>query len=45
SSNKNCIYYLKLAFAWICGIKNQDVNDNEAAAVSEIPPLAQINSF
>ncbi|CAF2752682.1 unnamed protein product, partial [Rotaria sp. Silwood2] len=44
-SKKNFAYYLKLAVSWICGVEHQGEDDDEAAVVPALPPLASENEF
>ncbi|CAF2951834.1 unnamed protein product [Rotaria sp. Silwood2] len=42
-SNKNVKYYSKVALSWICGVEHQGEDDNKAAVMPAMPPLAPEN--
>ncbi|CAF3674837.1 unnamed protein product [Rotaria sordida] len=44
-SNKNFVYYLKLALTWMCGVEYQGEDDDKAAVTSTMPPLTPENPF
>ncbi|CAF3544229.1 unnamed protein product [Rotaria sp. Silwood1] len=44
-SNKNCTYYLKVAFTWICGIEHQGEDDYKAAVIPVMSSLTPNEPF
>ncbi|CAF3871239.1 unnamed protein product, partial [Rotaria sp. Silwood1] len=44
-SNKDVKYYSKVALSWICGVEHQGEDDNKAAVVPPMPPVAPESLF